>query len=478
MHIVRNLVVVGVVAVVAFAAGSWRSGTPSGASQVQKALYYSCPMHPQYHADRAGDCPSCGMRLEPVYAAGSAAPASAGASLPPGTFQVSPDQQQLVGVQVGVAATASGSRTLRTSGRVAPNENAVYPLVSGAEARVLAVGLPAVGSWVKRNEVLASLYATEVQTLAQNYFIALAGVERVAPSGDPNQIAATKTALARSEESLRNLGVSDGQLQEFRTTRQVSPTIKLASPVDGIVLQRNVLTGQRVERGTELYRVADIRRVWIFADVYANQLPFVRAGMRATVAAAQHGRVYAASVSTAQPVFDEAGRTMKVRLEADNPGFALKPGMFVDVAFEIQLPAALAVPSDAIVDTGHRKTVFVDRGNGRFEPRQVETGWRIGDQVEITKGLAAGERIVLSGTFLLDSESRLKAVAPTGGVAPTSAPQTSRAALKDPVCGMDVDQKHATAAGLRATHNGGTFFFCSDVCKKRFEKEPETFAKQ
>jgi RND family efflux transporter MFP subunit len=283
---------------------------------------------------------------------------------------------------------------------------------------------------------------------------------------DPNQIAVAKTNLQRAEEALRNLGVSEGQIEELRTRRQSSPTITIASPVDGFILQRNILVGQRVDRGTELYRVADLRRVWILADLYENQLPFIRPGMMAGVTAAQQNRRYEATVSAAQPIFDEATRTMKVRLETDNPGFVLKPGMFVDVAFSIELPASLAVPSDAIVDTGLRKTLFVDRGNGFFEPRQVETGWRIGDQVEITKGLMPGERIVIAGTFLIDSESRMKAAAQ--GV--------FGAAAKDPVCGMDVDEMRAAAAGRKAEYKGATYFFCSDDCKKQFDKEPTKYA--
>ena len=227
-----------------------------------------------------------------------------------------------------------------------------------------------------------------------------------------------------------------------------------------------MLVGQRVDRGSELYRIADLRRVWILADVYENQLPFIRSGMKAGVTATQQNRRYEATVSSAQPIFDDATRTMKVRLETDNPGFVLKPGMFVDVAFAIELPATLVVAADAIVDTGLRKTLFVDRGNGYFEPRQVETGWRIGDQVEVTKGLMPGERIVISGTFLMDSESRMKAAA-------QGAPG---AAVKDPVCGMDVDVKRAGAAGRKAEHQGVTYYFCSDDCKKQFDAEPGRYA--
>jgi RND family efflux transporter MFP subunit len=407
------------------------------------------------------------MRLEPVRSNGGAnlAPAASGLPLPAGAVQVSSERQQTIGVRLGVAQKASGPRTLRTTGRVAADENAIYPLVSGVDARVREVGSPTAGTLVQKNQVLASLYAPELLANTQGYLIALNAFEGLT-TNDVNQITAAKTNLQRAEESLRNLGVSEGHIEQLRTKRQSLPTITIASPVDGFILQRNALVGQRVERGTELYRVADLRRVWILADVYESQVSFIRPGMHATITSTQHDRQYEATVSAAQPLFDETARTMKVRLETDNPGFVLKPGMFVDVAFVINLPATLAVPADAIVDTGLRKTLFVDRGNGFFEPRQVETGWRMGDQVEVTKGLMAGERIVISGTFLIDSESRMKAAA--RGV--------SDAAQKDPVCGMDVDEKRAAAAGRKSEYKGATYYFCSDGCKKDFDKDPDKFA--
>jgi membrane fusion protein, copper/silver efflux system len=162
-------------------------------------------------------------------------------------------------------------------------------------------------------------------------------------------------------------------------------------------------------RGFEFYQIADLNRVWILADVYRDQLPFIRRGASARITTAEESHALSATVGPSEPIFDEVTQTLKVRLEAANPRRALKPGMFVDVEFPVDLPPALVVPADAIVDSGLRKTVFVECGNGDFEPRLVETGRRIGDDVEVTRGLRPGERIVISGTFFVDSESRMKA---------------------------------------------------------------------
>jgi Cu(I)/Ag(I) efflux system membrane fusion protein len=206
--------------------------------------------------------------------------------------------------------------------------------------------------------------------------------------------------------------------------------------------------------------------VWILADVYDSLQPFIHPGLDALVTTASQHRRFNAKVSAAQPIFDETTRTVKVRLESDNSGLVLKPGMFVDVEFAIDVTPTLTVPVDAVVDTGLRKTVFVDRGSGHFQPRQIETGWRMDGDVEVVKGLMEGERIVVSGTFLIDSETRMRA----------ARLETGRDPVKDPVCGMDLDPDEAAAAGRRVEDRGETYYFCSDECKRRFLADPGKFA--
>ncbi|HSB21230.1 MAG TPA: efflux RND transporter periplasmic adaptor subunit [Anaeromyxobacteraceae bacterium] len=439
-----------------FLAGArWARRQAGPPSQQQAVVAYACPMHPQYRSDRPGDCPSCGMRLEPVRQEGGAS-ADDGTALPAGAVRVSPERQQTIGVRLGVVERVSGTRTLRTTGRVAPNENAVYPLVAGADGLVRGVRGATTGSLVKKNEVLLSFYAPEFVNAQISYF---SGVDTLGRGS-------TVDGVERFANTLRNLGVSEQQLAEMRTKRKINQYIDIVSPVDGFVLDRKASVGLRCSRGFEFYRIADLRRVWILADVYENQAPFIRAGSKARITSQLQNRQLEATVSRAEPIFDEAARTLKVRLETDNPGFGLKPGMFVDVQFDIDLPPSLAVPAEAIVDSGLRKTVFVDRGEGTFEPRAVETGWRLSDQVEISKGLMDGERIVISGTFLIDSESRMKAGG-QGIFGPVA---------RDPVCGMEVDEKRAAAAGRKSEHQGATYYFCADDCKKRFDADPGKYA--
>jgi RND family efflux transporter MFP subunit len=449
--------------VASFMAGTrWARRNPGSASPQQAVSAYACPMHPQYRSDRPGDCPSCGMRLEPVREEDGPAAASDGTALPAGAVRVSPERQQTIGVRLGVVERVSGVRTLRTTGRVAPNENAVYPLVAGADGVVREVRGATTGSLVKKNEVLLSFHAPEFVNAQIAYFTQLETLGR-APDVQQGRVS---EVVERFGNTLRNMGISEEQLAEMREKRQLRQYIQIVAPVDGFVLERKAAVGLSCDRGFEFYRIADLRRVWILADVYENQAPFIRPGSKARVTSQDRNRPLEATVSRAEPVFDEATRTLKVRLETHNPGFALKPGMFVDVQFDIELPPSLAVPADAIVDSGLRKTVFVDRGNGYFEPRAVETGWRLSDQVEVSKGLMVGERIVISGTFLIDSESRMKA-ASQGLFGPVA---------KDPMCGMEVDEKRAAAAGRTSEYEGRTYYFCADECKKRFDAEPAKYA--
>jgi RND family efflux transporter MFP subunit len=338
--------------------------------------------------------------------------------------------------------------------------------VAGASGWIRDVRTATSGTHVRRHEVLASFYAPDFVVAQQSYYSGLETLDRA--SHQQVQVfnqARVVEGVTRFADTLRNLGVSEPQLARMSTRRELVQDIQIMSPVDGFVLQRNVSKGLRFDRGFEFYRIANLHRVWILADVYQHQLPFLEGGTRARVTTTQENRSYDALVHHAEPIFDEATLTLKVRLETANPGLLLKPGMFVDVEFPVELPETVIVPAEAIVDSGVRKTVFVDRGNGYFEPRQVETGWRIAGDVEVVKGLMVGERIVISGTFLIDSESRMKAAAHGAG---------GESAM-DPVCGMHVDEDRAAAAGRTTQHGGTPYYFCSDDCKHQFEKGPSRY---
>ena len=305
---------------------------------------------------------------------------------------------------------------------------------------------------------------------SKSYFIVLGNLEVLKKGSQlsPDQVIGLDTQIRGAEESLENLGMSKAQIKELAQKRQVSQDIFLTAPVTSFVLSRNISPGLKFSKGDELYKLADLSRVWILADIYENEARFITPGLKVRVTLPYQDKTLWATVTDIIPEFDKVSKTLKVRLEADNPDYSLRPDMFVDVEFPINLPAAVNVPVDAVLDSGLKKTVFVDRGNGFFEPRKVESGWRFGDRMEITQGLQPGERIVVSGNFLIDSESRMKLAAAGlfGEVA------------RDPVCGVNLEEGKAKAAGHQSQYQGKTYIFCSEECKHKFTQHPERYAEK
>jgi membrane fusion protein, copper/silver efflux system len=421
-----SVLLLGVLAA-GFLAGAWynqREQVSAASLSARKILYYVDPMHPAYKSDKPGIAPDCGMRLEPIYADGAAAgradlKVGPSAAIPPGAMNISSEKQQLIGVRVSPVEKRSATERLRLYGRVAPDETRVYRINVGIDGFIRELSTVTTGSHVRNNEWLATFSAPEARSPIQGYLIALEVLDRTRQRAEgPLPVEVAGAGLQQSIDRLLTLGMSRVQVEEIARTRQVPPNIKITAPADGFVLARNVSAGQKFERGDELFQIADLRRVWILADVFGREAEYVRPGMVARVSIPGRASTFRARVSDVLPQFDAASQSLKVRLEVDNPQFLLRPDMFVDVELPIAFPPTIAVPVDAVLDSGVKKTVFVERAAGMFEPREVETGWRFGDRVEIVKGLAAGERIVVSGTFLLDSESRIRHVTPHTGSRP------------------------------------------------------------
>jgi len=358
-------------------------------------LYYIDPMHPAYRSDRPGRAPDCGMTLEPVYDDRSG-------------VRVTPHMQRLVGVRVEAARKVSSTQTLRLYGRVEPDETRVYRNNAGIDGYIREISPVTTGSRVADGEWLATLAAPDARAPIQAYLVAVEAMERGTqrPADVPGQ---PDAGVEQATDRLRTLGMSRTQIDEIRKTRIVPSAIRLVAPSAGFVIARNLTAGEQIVSGEELFRLADLRRVWIQADLVGRDAEHARPGMIAEVSVPGRGTTLRAAISGAvPPQFDARNQSATVRLEADNPESLLRPGMLVDVHLPIAMPPAIAVPVDALLDAGLNKRVYVERADGAFEVREVETGWRFGDRVEIVKGLSAGDRVVVAGTFLLDSESRMR----------------------------------------------------------------------
>jgi len=461
--------------VVAVAAAFWAgsrhgrhhavSPSPAAARQV---LYYVDPMNPAHTSDKPGKAP-CGMDMEPVYAdvaALSALPVG-NQTMPPGTIKISLERQQLIGVRVAPVERKPLTHSIRLLGKVAADETRIYLVNATIDGWITKAGPQSSGTYVKKDETLATFYSSEFLAAGHALLFALNSQDRVRTNTDEtpvrqSQLAQFERNLKQYTDSLRYLGMGERQLEEMIRTRQYMENINIVSPANGFVLARNVSDGQRFEKGTELFRIADLSRVWILADVFEKEARLLPPNLRARVSLPEQDKTFTATLTETLPQFDGVSRTLKLRFEAENPDFVMKPDMFVDLELSVSLPESLVVPAEAVLDAGLRKTVFVDRGNGFFEPRVVQTGAQLGSQVQILHGLKPGEQIVISGNFLLDSESRMKLAA--AGVHAASA--------IDPVCGMTVDEVKARAANRLSQYQGQNYYFCSDGCKKRFDADP------
>jgi RND family efflux transporter MFP subunit len=650
-----------------FLGGAWYNQRETGKSQdaqgKRRVLHYVDPMNPAHTSDKPGIAP-CGMPMEPVYSDDEPTglgPQSAALMLSPGSVKITPQKQQIIGVQVGTVEMVSETHGVRTLGRIAPDENNVYRLIAATDGWMSDVYGSTTGSMVHQHQLMAvtKIYNSDFFAWQQKYLVELGttgrqrqslttvpgarqpgvpqpglqqartpqpgaqipragqpgiaqaatpqsgtppseamppatmqqgrtptpppqtaapqpgtppseampaggmkpeGIPSAAPQPDCHQpeahtheahqpeaqipgapqagtpqTAAPQTGtppsdvmpttdmkpegtpsaapqpgghppeahkheapqpwaqipgarqpgglqseglqpaekwssaklsiadyfINKSKLELLNLGVAETQLEELERTKRYETFVETRSPVIGLVLARSVSPGQRVERGTELFKVADLSRVWVIATVFDLEAQYIRPGMSAKISLPRQNKSFEATVSDVPPVFDPATRTLKVRLEVNNPGYVFRPEMYVDVDFLINLPPAITVPADAVLDSGRRKTVFVAHGNGFFEPRKVVTGWRFGDRVEILEGLIPGEQIVISGNFLIDSESRMK-LAAAGLYGATE---------MDPICNEEVYPSRAKAAGLTSEFEGKTYYFYTADCKAQFDQE-------
>jgi RND family efflux transporter MFP subunit len=349
------------------------------------------------------------MKLVPVYAGDAPL---VGAKTPPGTVEISAEKQQLIGVRIGTAEITAGADMVRATGKVAIDETRVSHVHSRTEGWIDKVYADFTGDLVRKGQPLVTLYSPELLASQQEYLLAIKARDLMRNS--PIQGAASDAAslVEASRRRLQLWDLSERQIEELERSQKPVTNTTLYAPASGYVMTRNAFPNQKIVPETELYTVVDLSRVWVLASIFEYQAPLVHVGQAAVVSLPYGGgRSWSARVSYLQPQVDAQTRTIQVRIELPNPGLALKPEMFVNVELRSPGAALLTVPAEAVLDTGLKKTIFVDLGNGHFEPREVETGERIGDRVAVLKGLVAGERLVVSGNFLMNSESQLKAAA-------------------------------------------------------------------
>jgi Cu(I)/Ag(I) efflux system membrane fusion protein len=354
-------------------------------------------------------------RAVPAPTAGDSIPASdtqshAGHDMGPAGDQisVSPQQQQLVGVRTALAEMRPLARKIRTVGIVTFDETRVAQVFSKVEGWIDRLSVDYTGKLVKKGQPLFTLYSPDLVATQEEYLLALSAKETMASSALPEIRSGASSLLNATRRRLSLWDISEQQIDELEQTRRPKTNLTIFSPISGFVIKKDALQGMRVMPDRELYTIADLSTVWVNADIYEFDLSQIHIGQKAAITLSYYpGRVFNGKVAWISPTMEEKTRTAKVRLEFANPDFTLKPEMYTNVEINIDAGRKLAVPDQAVLDSGLRKIVFLDKGDGRFAPAEVKLGGKYDTYYEVLAGLSPGERILASASFLLDSESRL-----------------------------------------------------------------------
>lgn len=326
-----------------------------------------------------------------------------------GELDVAPERLQSIGVKFERAVRRSLDREVRTVGRVVIDERRLARVNVKIEGWIDQLYVNTTGQSVTRGQSLFTLYSPEIVATQEEYLLALRSARTLGNSNVPEVAEGAKSLLESSRRRLQLWDIADSHIRELERSGKILRTLPIHAPLGGTVIEKMAVAGMRVMPGEDLYVIADLSHVWILADIYEYELPFIQLGQTARITLSYDAAALMdGDLTFVYPTLDPETRTAKVRFELDNPGGKLKPDMYVNVALTVPLGERLVVPKDAVLETGQRRIMFVKRGGGKLAWREVKIGARAGDWVEVLDGLSEGEEIVTSANFLIDSESQVK----------------------------------------------------------------------
>jgi RND family efflux transporter MFP subunit len=381
--------------------------------------YYTCTMHPSVHSKDPGKCPICSMDLVPVIktdrSAGAGTHIHSSVEMPgaspaataqrPGEFTVPVERQQLIGVTYATAERRPLEATLRTVGTVEPEAERVFEYVARVDGYVDKLAVSSPGQMVKRGEALLTIYSPDLLATEQEL------LEMLRTSGTADRL------VESAKKRLKLWNVSDEDIDQLLKSRKASEFLTLRSPFDGIVGNVSVKPGMSVKAGDRLMGLADLSAVWLWAEFYENELPLLHTGQKIKITVPAFGdEDFGGEIAVIEPFIDPMKRTVRARIDIANPQWKLRPGMFVNAWLDVREGEGLTIPVSAVMPTGRRNIVFVDKGEGRLEPRAIELGRKFAqlgalydsEYYEVRGGLGEGERVVASANFLIDAESKVQ----------------------------------------------------------------------
>jgi RND family efflux transporter MFP subunit len=409
--------------------------------------YWTCTMHPSVHSKDPGKCPICSMDLVPVMKKGgsdekarASSPKPEGMKDMPGMkggegskgggemqgmpgmpgmkggaetkapqtseFVVPVERQQQIGVRWAKAERKPLRHTIRSVGMIVPDRSRNWQFVSRVDGYVQRLNVTSPGQVVDKDAALLSIYSPDLLT-SEREFVELLRMRDEAKSKDARET--PQRLIESAKRRLQLWNVTPEQIAELEKTRKASDTLTLLSPFRGVVQSVPVEQGKSVKMGDMLVEVADLSLVWVWAEFYENELSMLQTGQKIAVTVKSYpGENFDGTISLINPFLDEMKRTAKVRIDVPNADFKLRPGMYVNAELAMDMGEALTIPVSAIMPTGERNVVFVDKGEGKLEPRIVQLGAKYGDIYEVQSGLQEGEHVVASANFLIDAESKVQ----------------------------------------------------------------------
>jgi membrane fusion protein, copper/silver efflux system len=426
----RLILTIGVLLLAAVAIYVLAPGFPDwtrspGTAQQSDVLYWTCPMHPSVRSPEPGACPLCGMDLTPVRRTpppgDSAEPAegeprsydhdaheTAGEGA---LFHIDPTRQQLINVQTTEVQEMVLEKEIRTVGRLQVDETRIQYVHSRVSGWIQEVFVNYNFQPVRKGEPLFTVYSPELVATQEEYLLALRTVDQLSSSPFEHVSSGSRSLLNAARKRLELFNLTAEQIDRLERTREIQQSVTIYSPATGNVVERQAYPNAYVTPEVNVYSIADHSRIWAQVEVYEQEIGQITLGQQAEMrTAAYPGDVFRGRVAFIDPQLREQTRTLNVRLEFPNPGLRLKPEMFVDVQLKVPLGKGVTVPESAVLRTGVRDIVFVDRGAGQMQLREIQVGDRAAGHYQVLSGLRPGERVVTSANFLIDAESKIQGV--------------------------------------------------------------------
>ena len=408
------------VLLLAFAAGGgwflWQNqyaGQSATETAARVKQLYTCSMHPYIIKEKPGLCPICGMELikkiESTATAAVQMPAEKQQSDMSAHVSLSPTQRVMANVATIEAAIGTLNKEINAAGIVQYDQSRQARVTAWMAGRIDKLYVNSVGAMVSKEKPVAELYSPDLVAAQQEYLLAIRSREQLKSSPFPSISQNGEGLVSSARERLKLLGVKGSQITTLE--KNGKPDIRLAiySPFSGIVIEKMVQQGQYVNTGEMLFNIADLSRVWVELELYENEFPNIHVGQQVEIRSQSFPeKVFTGRIAFIYPFLDPKTRTIKARVELANPGLKLKPEMFVNAIIRVPLESTIVVPLSAVIDSGKRQVVWVESLPGMFEPRDVQVGQKNTDNIQILSGINPGDKVAVSGAYLIDSESQLK----------------------------------------------------------------------